>query len=96
MILGIIAMIFAVLNVSKTGTRKYKKYMVLSLAFTALALCYFHSEIVFRLNDETFLEDVVVPEGDILPFMAISSVVINSIPLIVDLIKEKTGGHEDA
>lgn len=96
MVLGIIAIIFACLNVSKTGTDKYKKYMVLSLAFTALSLCYFHSEIVFKIGDTTFLEDVVEPEGYILPFMTVSSVVINSIPLIVDLVKGKMGGQKNA
>lgn len=95
MILGFIAVIFAGLNLSKIGTDKYKKYMFLSLAFTALAICSFYSEIVFRINDATYLEDVIIPLGDMLPFVTICSIVINSIPMFVDYTTKRSGGTEN-
>lgn len=87
MILGFLAIIFSGLNLSKMGTEKYKIYMFLSLSFTALSLCFFHSEIIFKLDDYSYLEDVVSYMGSPISFLALCSVAINSVPLVVDFVK---------
>ena len=88
MFFGIVAILFAVCNwyLFFTNRKQYKRFMFLSLSFTALTLCAFYSDAARMVisKDMAGLEDVVVTIHKSLWYLTIASIIINGIPLVAE------------
>lgn len=87
---GVLSIAFAFVNLFRaTQNKDYKLYMFLSLVFTAFTVCGFIVDASVRITDISYLEDVNGFAHILLWVLVGCSIVLNSIPMIVEEIKLK-------
>lgn len=91
LILGLLAIVFTCINLLryKIG-RDYKLAMLLGLSFTALTLCAEYTMVSRWViaEDWSALMDVVPFMDNALWFLTICSIVLNSLPILMESIKK--------
>lgn len=87
---GILAIIFAFINLLMAFHKKdYKIYMFLSLSFTIFTICGFIVDASFKFKDIATLEDVNGYAHGLLWVLTVLSMLINSIPMIIEYLNNK-------
>lgn len=84
LILGLIAIIFAILNlVFYFKGKDYKYFMFLSLAFTAHTIWAHMNNFIIHYGDVSIYEDFLLFSGKPFLFLTIASFIINGLPLVL-------------
>lgn len=92
LLLGFLAIGFTIINLTSFIMGKdYKLAMVLGLSFTALTLCAFYSQVSIWViaEDWVALMDVVPYMDNALWFLTICSILLNSLPILLEMRKKK-------